>query len=99
LFLRSKYNISIDEFVSSFKTNPTLDVYEVTSEYHLSLRGTVQQNTIATRMMSVRHFLESNDVPITSIKWKRKVKPPKIVFLDIKPLTKEDVRKIILGCQ
>jgi integrase len=100
LFLRSKYNITIDQFAESFKVNPNkFDVYEVTSEYRLSLRGKIQQNTIATRMMSVRHFLETNDVPITNIKWKRKVKPPKIESPDKKALTKEDVRKIILGCQ
>jgi integrase len=98
-FLRSRYNINIDEFAASFKVNPKYDVYEVTSEYRLSLRGKIQQNTIATRMMTCRHFLEINDVPITNIKWKRKVRPPKIEQPDKKALTKEDVRKIILGCQ
>ena len=99
-FLRSKYNVTIDQFADSFKVNPNkFDVYQVTSEYRLSLRGKIQQNTIATRMMSVRHFLETNDVPITNIKWKRKVKPPKIEAPDKRALTKEDVRKIILGCQ
>lgn len=38
-------------------------------------------------------------MPITNIKWKRKVKPPKIEQPDKVALSKEDVKKIILDCQ
>jgi integrase len=100
-FLLEKYAISTDEFLASFKGSSTsrFDVYDVLSEYRISLRSSLQKNTIASRIMTVRHFLELNDVPISSTKWRLKVKPLKAEQADKTPLSKDDVRKIILGCQ
>src|SRR5262249_28114763 len=98
-FLREKYNVTIDEFVESFKVNPRFDVYDVLSEYRIDLRSRVSKNTAAGRIITTRYFLEMNDVPIINTKWRLKVKPPRREQPEKTPLSKDDIRKIILGCQ
>src|SRR5205809_283068 len=92
-FLRDKYKVTIDEFVASFKGNSNqFDVYDVLAEYRISLRSTLQQNTVASRIMTVRHFLEYNYVPISNTIFRMKVKPPRREQVDKTALSKDDVR-------
>jgi len=98
-FLRDKYNVTIDEFVESFKVNPRFDVYDVLGEYRIDLRSRVSKNTAAGRIITTRYFLEMNDIDIINTKWRLKVKPPRREQPEKTPLSKDDIRKIILGCQ
>src|SRR5262249_4810576 len=75
------------------------DVYDVLSEYRIDLRSRVSKNTAAGRIITTRYFLEMNDVPIINTKWRLKVKPPRREQPEKTPLSKDDIRKIILGCQ
>jgi integrase len=99
-FLQQKYNVSIDDFVDSFKVSPKkYDVYDVMSEYRKSQRDRLTSNTISGRIVVARGFLEYNEVHINQMMWRRKVKPPKQKQAPRAPMSKEDIRNIILGCQ
>jgi integrase len=99
-FLQQKYNISIDDFVDSFKVSPQkYNLYDVMCEYRKSQRDRLANNTIAARIAAARGFLEYNDVPINNAKWRGKVKPPKLKHSARAPMSKENIRNIILGCQ
>src|SRR2546427_10342065 len=61
-FLGQKYNISIDEYLKSYKD---FDVYDVLFEYHLFLsKLNLQKSTIASRLRTAKTFLEFHDIPI-----------------------------------
>lgn len=96
-FLLKQYNIDIHSFIGKIGQ---FDVYKVLAEYHAYLKADgLQKNTIATRIRTAKIFLEYNDVPISSTKFRLKVRAPKQKFVELAALPKETVRKIILACE
>jgi len=94
-FLKQKYGIGIDSFFDS-----KFNVYEVLGGYHAYLREKgLAKSTISSRIATAKTFLEFNDVPISNTIFRLKVRPPKRHKPDKTPLTKEDVRNIILACK
>jgi len=95
-FLQRQYGVDIDQFLARIGS---FDIYDVLSEYRISLRDKYQKNTINSRIATVRQLLEYNDVPIIKTKWRVKVRPPRVEQIDKFALNKDLVRKIIVGCQ
>ena len=95
-FLQLKYEVDIDQFIANITK---YDIYDVLSEYRISLRDKYQKNTINSRIATVRQLLEYNDVPIVKTKWRVEVRPPRVEQIDKFALTKDLVRRIIIGCQ
>jgi integrase len=98
VFLREKYNITIDEYLKSYKD---YDVYSVLSAYHVYLKQTrLQRNTISARLRTVKVFLEFHDIPIIESQFRIKVRTPKQKKTEnFQALTKKLVNKIIIACQ
>src|SRR5207245_8419659 len=95
-FLSKQYNIGIDSFIVS----PQFDVYKVLADYHAYLKADgLQKNTIATRIRTAKIFLEYNDIPISSTKFRLKVRAPKQKYVELNALPKDMVRKVLLACQ
>jgi len=101
-FLKKQYNIPIDSFIASAKTNK-IDLYKVIGEYRIQLKQEqhLEDQTIGSRVGTVKHFLEYNDVPINNTQFRLKVKAPKRRqrTKGLKALDHALVRKIILACQ
>jgi integrase len=100
-FLGQKYNISIDEYIQSYKSFHGGDVYDVLFGYHLFLNElNLQKSTVASRLRTAKTFLEFHDIPIVESKFRIKVRTPKnSANEEITALTKPLVNKIIIGCQ
>jgi integrase len=98
LFLKQKYNISIDEYLKSYKQ---FDVYDILSAYHVYLKQTrLNRNTISARLRTAKTFLEYYDIPIIESQFRIKVRAPKQKVTErFQALTKKLVNKIIIGCQ
>jgi integrase len=97
-FLGQKYNISIDDYLKSYKD---FDVYDVLFEYHVFLtKLNLQKSTIASRLRTAKTFLEYYDIPIVESKFRIKVRTPKnTANEEIVALTRPLVNKIIIACQ
>jgi integrase len=101
-FLKKQYNIPIDSFIAKTKSNK-IDLYEIIGEYRIQLKQDqhLEDQTIGSRVGTVKHFLEYNSVPINNTQFRLKVKPPKRRqrTKNLKALDHALVRKIILACQ
>ncbi len=96
----SKFHTSIDEFVNDQKGERKFDLYSVLAEYHIYLKTTdIAKNTIAGNVMTCKTFLEYHNIPISNIQFRLKVRAKKQKLVEIDALSKDLVRKIILGCQ
>lgn len=96
----SKFHVTIDESVNDQKTSKQLDLYSVLAEYHIYLKTTnIAKNTIAGNIMTCKKFLEYHNIPISNIQFRLKVRAKKQKLVEIDPLSKQLVRKIIPGCQ
>lgn len=98
-FLIDKYNIDIANLITSVK-HQKLDVYDVLAEYRMLLQSQhFAKSTIINRVCGAKVFLEYNDISISNIKYKLKVRPGTRRKVELQAIAKEDVRKILLGCQ
>jgi integrase len=101
-FLKKQYNIPIDSFIVKAKEQ-AIDLYKIIGEYRIQLKQEqhLEDQTIGSRVGTVKHFLEYNDVPINNTQFRLKVKAPKRRqrTKNLKALDHALVRKIILACQ
>jgi integrase len=101
-FLKKQYNIAIDSFIVQAKQQ-SIDLYKIIGEYRIQLKQVqgLENQTIGSRVGTVKHFLEYNDVPINNTQFRLKVKAPKRRqrTKNLKALDHALVRKIILACQ
>ena len=101
-FLKKQYNIPIDSFIVKAKEQ-AIDLYKIIGEYRIQLKQQqhLEDQTIGSRVGTVKHFLEYNDVPINNTQFRLKVKAPKRRqrTKGLKALDHALVRKIILACQ
>ena len=101
-FLKKQYNIPIDSFIVKAKQQ-YIDLYKIIGEYRIQLKQVqgLENQTIGSRVGTVKHFLEYNDVPINNTQFRLKVKAPKRRqrTKNLKALDHALVRKIVLACQ
>jgi hypothetical protein len=86
---------SLDDMVEQIKKG-SQDPYDVLNNYicYLQQNAHVSPLTLKQRLVTVKNFLEYNDVDISSRKFKLKVKLPKAIRKDKEALSKEDVVNI-----
>ena len=99
LFVISKYKTTLDDIITYIKQNSE-DPYDILSEYvaYLQTCYNISTNTLKSRIITAKNFLEYNDVDISPRKFKLKVKMPKIVRQNKEALSKEEIANILNAC-
>ena len=97
-FITSQYNLTIDDFINNIlesKLNP----YEILSDFCIHLQGLgLHSSSLKNRVITVKNFLEFNDVDISPRKFKLKVKFPKNIRRITEALDKNDITNILNSC-
>jgi integrase len=99
-FVTSQYsNIPLDTLINDINNRKTFDPYEILSNYciYLQEKG-IQTSTLKNRVITVKNFLEFNDVDISPRKFKLKVKFPRNIRRTREALDKNDIINILNGC-
>ena len=98
-FVSSHYNNStIDKLIDDI-IQSKLDPYEILSDYCIYLQETgLHSSTLKNRVITVKNFLEFNDVDISPRKFKLKVKFPKNIRRIKEALDKNDITNILNSC-
>jgi integrase len=103
-FVFSQYNnnIALDTLIDDIKKE-NFDPYEILSDYCIYLQevnGINTTTTIKQRVVTVKNFLEFNDVDINPRKFKLKVKLPRNIrrLENKEALDKNDVTNILNSC-
>ena len=99
IFIQNKYNSSVDELIEQINEGRT-DPYDVLFQYAIYLKKTnnVSNLTLKQRVVTIKNFLEYNDVDMSPRKFKLKVKLPRVVKKNKEALTKEDIVDILNAC-
>lgn len=94
-----RYGIRLDNLIEKLKEG-SLDPYDVLSSYtaHVRANDSISTLTLKQRVTTAKNFLEYFDVDISPRKFKLKVKLPKVVLKDMRPLTKEIITNIVNAC-
>jgi len=85
-FVKEKYGINLDELIQKIKTTtPEYVPYDILNDYCIFLQNNynIASVTFRNRIITVKSFLEYNDVEISPRKFKLKVRFPK-TYSDIK---------------
>jgi integrase len=92
-------NIYIDDLINKLK-NGHENPYEILGRYVLYLQNNnnISPLTLKQWVVTVKNFLEYNDVEISPRKFQLKVKLPKVVRKDKQALSKEDIVEILNAC-
>ncbi len=98
-FIEKTYRIDTDIFIQKLK-NGEYDPYDILNEYCLFLQNNYNLSSITFRdkIITVKTFLEYNDMEISPRKFKLKVRFPKTIFKHKEAIDKEDIIKILNGC-
>ena len=98
-FVNKKYQISIDKLIQKLKSIE-YDPYDILNDFCVFLQDNRNLSSISFRdkIITVKTFLEYNDIEITPRKFKLKVRFPKTIFRHKEAIDKEDIIKILNGC-
>ena len=98
-FLKEKYKINLDVPLQKIKLTE-YNLYDVLNDYCLFLQNNYNIGTLAFRdkIITVKTFLEYNDIEISPRKFKLKVRFPKTMLRHKEAIDKEDIIKILNGC-
>jgi integrase len=98
-FIQNTYNISIDTLIEQINED-SADPYDILSQYasYLKKTNTISNLSLKQRVVTVKNFLEYNDVDISPRKFKLKIKLPKAVRRNKEALSKEDIVNILNTC-
>jgi integrase len=99
-FIEETYGIDTDIFIQKLKCGE-YDPYDILNEYCLFLQNnysSIGSVTFRDKIITVKTFLEYNDIEISPRKFKLKVRFPKIIFRHKEAIDKEDIIKILNGC-
>ena len=98
-FVKEKYEIILDVLVQKLRDNE-FNPYDILNEYCLFLKNNhnLSSTTFRDKIISVKTFLEFNDIELSPKKFKLKVRFPKTVFRHKEAIDKEDIIKILNGC-
>jgi site-specific recombinase XerD len=97
-FIFSQYELSVDEFINDILKSKS-DPYEILSDYCIYLQeNDLHPSSLKNRVITVKNFLEFNDVDISPRKFKLKVKFPKNIRRIREALDKNDITNILYSC-
>jgi integrase len=98
-FVCNEYRITLDNMVEQIKKERQ-DPYDVLNDYicYIQENTHVSPLTLKQWIVTVKNFLEYNDVDISPRKFKLKVKLPKVIRKNKEALSKEDVVSILNSC-
>jgi site-specific recombinase XerD len=97
-FIFSQYKFSIDKFIRD-TLQLKLDPYEILGDYCIYLQENgLHPSSLKNRVITVKNFLEFNDVDISPRKFKLKVKFPKNIRRIREALDKNDIANILNSC-
>jgi integrase len=98
-FVSNNYRITLDDLIEQIKKG-SQDPYDILNDYicYLQQNNHVSPPTIKQWVVTVKNFLEYNDVDISPRKFKLKVKLPKAIRKNKQALGKEDVVNILNSC-
>jgi len=103
LFVKQKYNLTLDELIltlTTYSSGPKIDPYELLSDYmdYINEQSNISPLTLKLKLSTVRCYLETFDIELSSKKLRYKVRMPRIISEDKEPLSKADVQTIINAC-
>jgi integrase len=88
----------VDEFINDILKSKS-DPYEILSDYCIYLQeNDLHPSSLKNRVITVKNFLEFNDVDISPRKFKLKVKFPKNIRRIREALDKNDITNILNSC-
>jgi integrase len=100
-FVEEKFNnkINIDELIQKIKSRQ-YDPYDILNDYCIFLQNNynIASVTFRDKIITVKTFLEYNDIEISPKKFKLKVRFPKTVSRYKEAIDKTDIVKILNGC-
>ena len=98
-FIKEKYGILLDELIQKLR-DKEYDPYDNLNDYCLFLKNNynLSNSTFRDKIITVKTFLEFNDVELSPKKFKLKVRYPKTIFRHKEAIDKEDIIKILNGC-
>ena len=99
-FMISRYgdDMNIDKFVIGLKEGK-FDTYEVLSDYCIYLQDSnIHTTTLKQRVITIRNFLEFNDIDISPRKFKIKIRLPKDIKRNKEAIDKNDIINILNSC-
>ena len=98
-FLKKNYKINLDILIQKIKSTE-YNPYDIFNDYCIFLQNNYNLGSLAFRdkIITVKTFLEYNDIEISPRKFKLKVRFPKIVLRNKAAIDKEDIIKILNGC-
>ena len=96
----SKANNNVDKLIGQLK-NKELDPYDILNDFCLFIQNNyngISGITFKDKIITVKTFLEYNDIEISPRKFKIKVRFPKSVLKHKEALDKNDIVHILNGC-
>jgi integrase len=98
-FVNKNYKINIDKLIQKLRSKE-YDPYDILNDFCVFLQDNRNLSSISFRdkIITVKTFLEYNDIEITPRKFKLKVRFPKTIFRHKEAIDKEDIIKILNGC-
>ena len=98
-FTQEQCKINVDNLIQKLK-NGDYDPYDILNNFCLFLQNNYNLSSITFRdkIVTVKTFLEYNDIEISPRKFKLKVRFPKTVLRHKEAIDKEDIIKILNGC-
>jgi integrase/recombinase XerD len=98
-FVYKKYEINTDKLIQQLKDRE-LDPYDILNDFCVFLHNKYNLGSITFRdkIITVKTFLEYNDIEISPRKFKLKVRFPKTILKYKEAIDKEDIIKILNGC-
>jgi integrase len=97
-FVLSEYNTTVDKFINDI-LQLKFDPYEMLGNYCIYLQEMgLHTSTLKNIVITVKNFLEFNDVDISPRKFKLKIKFPKNIRRIREALDKNDITNILNSC-
>ena len=99
-YKNSKSNDNVDKIIEQLK-NGELDPYDILNDFCLFIQNnynSISGATFRDKIITVKTFLEYNDIEISPRKFKIKVRFPKSVLKHKEALDKNDIVQILNGC-
>ena len=101
-FVNKNYEINIDKLIQQLKNKEykEYDPYDILNDFCVFLQNNYNLSSVSFRdkIITVKTFLEYNDIEISPRKFKLKVRFPKAVLRHKEAIDKEDIIRILNGC-
>jgi integrase len=95
IFVEDKYSLGVEDIISKVKDS-NIDPYSLLKEYAKYLsESKISTVTVKQRVVTVKNFLEYQDIDISPRRFKLKVKLPRTIRRNKEAISKEDVVEIL----